>query len=290
MKLVTYTFENKRSVGKVVDGEVIDIASAYHGAPQSMLEIMQGGEHVLDRIAAISADDSHSHPLTSVRLEAPISNPQKFLAIGLNYQDHVDEIVSRGGKAPEHQIWFNKQVSCITGPWDGVRVPRVSDRVDYEIELGVVIGKRCRYIDPADALSVIGGYTVINDVTARDWQRMTPQWTLGKSFDTHGPTGPWLVTPDDVPDPQALEMRLYVNGELRQKTSTALMVFNIAAQISHLSQVMTLEPGDILATGTCAGAGWGMDPPRFLKPGDVVRCEIDGIGHIENPIVSEPTP
>ena len=137
-------------------------------------------------------------------------------------------------------------------------------------------------------MTAVGGYMVVNDVTARDWQRQTTQWTLGKSFDSHGPIGPWLLTPDEVPHPQNLDMRLFVNGELRQHTNTALMVYNIAKQISHLSQVMTLEPGDILATGTTSGAGWGMEPPQFLKPGDIVRVEIDGVGHIENTVEVEP--
>jgi 2-keto-4-pentenoate hydratase/2-oxohepta-3-ene-1,7-dioic acid hydratase in catechol pathway len=144
-------------------------------------------------------------------------------------------------------------------------------------------------VSEADALSVIGGYLVVDDVTCRDWQRKTTQWTLGKSFDTHGPIGPWLVTPDEIADPHALELRLFVNGELRQKLSTGGMVYDIAAQIAHLSSVMTLEPGDIIATGTSAGAGFGFNPPRFLQVGDVVRVEIDKLGHIENTVIAEPS-
>jgi len=288
MKLVTYSVNGARSVGKVVGDRVIDLAMAYNGAPQSMLELLRGGPALLERLAAVTAADGKSFALSDVKLEAPISNPQKFLAIGLNYQDHIDEIVARGGKAPDQQLWFNKQVSCITGPYDPIYKPKVSDRVDYEGELGVVIGTRCRYVSETEALGMVAGYCVINDVTARDWQRMTPQWTLGKSFDSHGPIGPWIVTADEVPDPQNLQLRVYVNGALRQQTSTALMAFNVAAQISHLSQVMTLEPGDVLATGTTSGAGWGMDPPQFLQPGDVVRVEIDGIGRIENTVAQEP--
>ena len=288
MKLVTYTINGKTSVGKVVDDLVVDLAGAYEGAPQSMLAIMQGGAAVLARLDKVEPAPANTYPIADVKLEAPISNPQKFLAIGLNYQDHVDELVARGGKGPEHQMWFNKQVSCINGPYDPIYLPKVSEKLDYEVELAVVIGKRCRYISEADAMTAVGGYMVVNDVTARDWQRQTTQWTLGKSFDSHGPIGPWLLTPDEVPHPQNLDMRLFVNGELRQHTNTALMVYNIAKQISHLSQVMTLEPGDILATGTTSGAGWGMEPPQFLKPGDVVRVEIDGVGHIENTVEVEP--
>ncbi|WP_343656781.1 fumarylacetoacetate hydrolase family protein [Paraburkholderia caribensis] len=287
MKLVTYTFEGKTSVGKVVDDKVVDLSKAYDGAPGTVLGILQGGKEVMSLLASSRPEDATTVPLSEVKLEAPIQNPQKYLAIGLNYKDHVEEILKRGGKGPEHQMWFNKNVSCINGPYDPINLPKVSEALDYEGELGVVIGKRCKNVPESDALDAVGGYLVIDDVTCRDWQRKTTQWTLGKSFDTHGPIGPWLVTPDEIPDPHALEMRLFVNGELRQKTSTGGMVYDIAAQISYLSTVMTLEPGDIIATGTCAGAGFGFNPPRFLKVGDVVRVEIDGIGHIENEVVPE---
>jgi 2-keto-4-pentenoate hydratase/2-oxohepta-3-ene-1,7-dioic acid hydratase in catechol pathway len=289
MKLVTYTVDGKTSIGKLVDGQIIDLSNAYAGSPQTILEVLQGGAEVLAKLDQVRASDgARSHPVGDCMLEAPLSNPQKYLAIGLNYQDHVEEILKRGGKAPEHQLWFNKQVSCITGPYHPIHLPKVSNALDYEAELGVVIGKRCRHVSEADALDVVAGYMVLNDVTARDWQRQTTQWTLGKSFDTHGPMGPWLTTVDEIADPQALEMTLFVNGELRQKTSTGGMVYNIAAQIAHLSQVMTLEPGDILATGTCSGAGFGFNPQRFLQVGDVVRVEIEQLGHIENTVIAEP--
>jgi 2-keto-4-pentenoate hydratase/2-oxohepta-3-ene-1,7-dioic acid hydratase in catechol pathway len=288
MKLVTYTADGLTSIGKVVDGQVVDLATAFENAPQSVIEILKGGAELLAKLDAVTASTTKATPLEQVTLEAPIPKPEKYLAIGLNYKDHVEEILKRGGKAPEHQMWFNKNVSCITGPYHPIHLPRVSSALDYEGELGVVIGRRCKNVPESEALDVVGGYLVIDDVTCRDWQRKTTQWTLGKSFDTHGPIGPWLVTPDEVPDPHALEMRLFVNGELRQKTSTGGMVYNIAAQIAELSTVMTLEPGDIIATGTCSGAGFGSTPPRFLKVGDVVRVEIDGIGHIENKVIAEP--
>jgi 2-keto-4-pentenoate hydratase/2-oxohepta-3-ene-1,7-dioic acid hydratase in catechol pathway len=288
MKLVTYELDGRTSIGKVIDDTVVEIAGAFPGAPATMLELLAGGDAMMRKVAAVQANGGRTHPLSAVTLKAPVPKPEKFLAIGLNYQDHVDEIVSRGGKAPEHQIWFNKQVSCITGPFDPVHLPSASDKLDYEGELAVVIGKRCRHVTREDALEVVAGYMVADDVTARDWQRMSPTWTLGKSFDTHGPLGPWLVTADEVGDPKQLEMRLYVNGELRQRTSTSRMVFDIPAQIAHLSTVMTLEPGDVLLTGTCSGAGFGRTPPVFLQPGDVVRVEIDKLGHIENHIIAEP--
>lgn len=288
MKLVTFTHGGRTSVGKIIGDEVIDLARALPDGPRTMLALLQGGEATLAALRSVGPDDQEAYPLRSVKLEAPISDPRKFLAIGLNYQDHVDEVVAKGGKAPETQMWFAKQVSCITGPYDAVHKPRASERVDYEAELGVIIGQRCRHVAEADTLGMVAGYTVINDVTARDWQRASPQWMMAKSFDTHGPMGPWLLTRDEVPDPQTLDMRLYVNGELRQQTNTRNMVFSVAAQIAFLTTVMTLEPGDVIATGTCKGAGWGMDPPRFLTAGDVVRIEIDGVGAIENPVIEEP--
>lgn len=160
--------------------------------------------------------------------------------------------------------------------------------MDYEAELGVVIGTRCRHVSAADAASVIAGYLVVNDVSVRDWQMRSPTMTLGKSFNTHGPIGPWIVTADEVPDPHALRLRMYVNGELKQDAITGEMIYNIWDQIAYLSTVMTLEPGDLIATGTPSGVGVAMKPPQFRKPGDVMRVEIDGIGHIENICAHEP--
>jgi 2-keto-4-pentenoate hydratase/2-oxohepta-3-ene-1,7-dioic acid hydratase in catechol pathway len=208
------------------------------------------------------------------------------MAIGMNYQDHADEAAKAGIKMPLNQLWFNKQVSCITGPYDPIYKPRVSEKMDYEAELGVVIGKRCRYVSLEDARSVVGGYFVLNDVTARDWQFKSPTFTLGKSFDSHGPIGPWITTADEIADPHALDMKLWVNGELRQQSSTGGMIYNIWQQIHELSQVMTLEPGDLIATGTCANVGIALG--KFLQPGDVVKVEIAGLGHIENAVEQEP--
>jgi len=208
------------------------------------------------------------------------------MAIGMNYHDHAEEAARAGIAIPKNQLWFNKQVSCITGPYDPIYKPRVSEKMDYEAEMGVVIGKRCRYVSLEDARSVVGGYFVLNDVTARDWQFKSPTYTLGKSFDSHGPIGPWITTADEIADPHALEMKLWVNGELRQQTSTGGMIYDIWQQIHELSQVMTLEPGDLIATGTCANVGIALG--KFLQPGDVVKVEIAGLGHIENAVEREP--
>jgi len=200
----------------------------------------------------------------------------------------VEEAVRLGLKPPDTQLWFNKQTSCVHPPFAAVHLPRVSDKLDYEAELGVVIGQRCRYVQPEQARSVIAGYLVCNDVSVRDWQSRSPTMMLGKSFNTHGPIGPWIVTDDEVPDPHKLRLCTRVNGELRQDSNTADMLYDIYEQIAYLSTVMTLEPGDVLATGTPSGVGVGMVPPCFLKAGDVVRVEVEGIGHIENTIVPEP--
>lgn len=288
MKLATYTFQSVTSIGRVEGDDVLDLRAALPSGCSTMLDVLRAGPALLDKLETANLSGARRLPLREVKLEAPIANPTKFLAIGLNYQDHLDEVLARGGKAPESQVWFNKQVSCITGPFDPIHKPQASDRMDYEAELGVVIGKRCRHVKAENALDVIAGYVVMNDVTARDWQRKSPTWTLGKSFDTHGPFGPWISTKRDIPNPQALQVQLWVNGQLRQQMSTAKMVYPIAEQIAHLSTVMTLEPGDLLATGTSSGAGWGMEPPVFLQPGDVVRVQIEGIGHIENTVIDEP--
>jgi 2-keto-4-pentenoate hydratase/2-oxohepta-3-ene-1,7-dioic acid hydratase in catechol pathway len=238
------------------------------------------GDQVIDR----SSDETYS--LDEVRLLAPVQ-PRKFLAIGLNYADHIAE---SGMEAPEFPIFFNKQATCVVGPGDDVHMPRVSSLVDYEGELAIVIGKRCRHVPVEQAHEVIEGYTITNDVSVRDWQLRTPTMTMGKSFDTHGPLGPWIVTADELGDPHVLGLRTFVNGEQRQDGNTREMVFNCFEQIAHLSQAFTLEPGDVIATGTPAGVGAVMQPfpEGLLKVGDVVRIEIDGIGTLENKVVEEP--
>jgi 2-keto-4-pentenoate hydratase/2-oxohepta-3-ene-1,7-dioic acid hydratase in catechol pathway len=284
MKIATFTQAGRTRIGKVLGEEILDLSSACPQLPTTMVGLITAGADALRQ--AQEAGNGDRYALRDIRLEAPVPNPQKFLAIGLNYEDHAEEARKAGIKIPEHQVWFSKLNSCISGPFDPIVKPSFSDKLDYEVELGVVIGRRCKNVTAAGALSVIAGYTVCNDVTVRDWQHRTPQWTLGKSFDTHGPFGPWIVTADEIADPQNLNIRLLVNGEVRQQASTALMIHSIAAQIEHLSQAVTLEPGDVIATGTCAGVAIGMNPPRFLQPGDVVRAEIEGVGAIENRVVA----
>ncbi|KAF3998184.1 fumarylacetoacetate hydrolase family protein [Glaciimonas immobilis] len=288
MKLVTYRHHDVTSIGKVVGNQVLDLPTSDAHLPSTMMEFLAGGQEALARAKAVLPGPATTYSLADVELLAPVPNPGKFLAIGLNYRKHVEEAVRAGMKIPEVQIWFNKQITCVNSPTGDVHMPRVSDQLDYEVELCVVIGQRCRHVSAANARQVIAGYMVCNDVTVRDWQMRSPTMTMGKSFDTTGPIGPWIVTDDEVPDPQALNMRLYVNGELRQEETTAGMVYDIYQQIEHLSAAFTLEPGDLIATGTPSGVGIAMQPARFLKVGDVMRAEIDGIGHIENRVVAEP--
>ena len=222
--------------------------------------------------------------LAEVRLKAPVPRPQKILAIGLNYLDHIEE---SGQQKPERQIWFSKLPNAVNGPYDPIQIPKASSAIDYEAEMVAVIGKRCRHVSKEEAAGAVFGYTVGNDVSVRDWQFHTPQWILGKSFDTHAPIGPWIVTTDEIGDPHALGIRCFVNGESRQNSNTKNLVFNVFDQIALLSQAMTLEPGDMIFTGTPGGVGFAAKPPRFLKPGDVVRVEIDRIGALEATMVQE---
>jgi len=226
------------------------------------------------------------HALGEVRLLAPVQ-PRKYLAIGLNYADHIAE---SGLEAPEVPFFFNKQVTCLVGPGEDVHMPRVSKLLDYEGELAIVIGKRCRHVPLEQAAEVIAGYTIANDLSVRDWQLRTPTMTIGKSFDTHGPLGPWVVTADELGDPHELAISTFVNGEQRQNGNTGEMVFNCFQQVSHLSEAFTLEPGDVIATGTPAGVGAARQPfpEGLLKVGDVVRVEIEGIGELVNTVIDEP--
>ncbi|AXL53430.1 5-carboxymethyl-2-hydroxymuconate isomerase [Paraburkholderia caffeinilytica] len=285
MKLARYTLGGVTTIGAVAGDRVVALTELDPSAPGTIREVLAAGPALLDRLERALADARSGVPLADVKLEAPIPDAQKYLAIGMNYHDHAEEAARAGIPVPAHQLWFNKQVTCINGPFDPICKPKVSDKMDYEAELGVVIGRRCRYVSVQDAASVVGGYFVANDVTARDWQFKSPTFTLGKSFDTHGPIGPWITTADEIADPHALQMKLWVNGELRQSASTGGMIYNIWEQIHELSQVMTLEPGDLIATGTCANVGIALG--KFLQPGDVVRVEIDRLGHIENTVAAE---
>jgi 2-keto-4-pentenoate hydratase/2-oxohepta-3-ene-1,7-dioic acid hydratase in catechol pathway len=269
-----------------VDGDVmVDIGSADASLPTDVGVLLAAGG-IAHATAALGGHGLTRIELSAVRLEAPIVAPPEFLAIGLNYALHVAE---SGRDRPEHPVVFNKQVSCVTGPYDPIHIPAAApSHVDYEGELAVVIGRRCRAVPAERASEVVAGYFVVNDVSVRDWQRATPTMTMGKSWDTHGPTGPYLVTADEVPDPHDLRIRTWVDGDLRQDASTASMLTNCWQLIEHLSTAFTLLPGMIISTGTPAGVGMAMDPPGLLHAGQTVRVQIDGIGVIENPAIAEP--
>jgi 2-keto-4-pentenoate hydratase/2-oxohepta-3-ene-1,7-dioic acid hydratase in catechol pathway len=284
VKLCTFAHAGATRLGIVSDDGIVDLAEAAPGLPREMTALLAAGAEALAAAARAAARAKSRLPLAAVRLAAPILRPPKFLAIGLNYADHVAEA---GLPTPEVPTVFNKQSTCVTGPHDPVHMPRVSSVLDYEGELGFVIGRRCRHVPRARAGEVIAGYLVVNDVTVRDWQFRVPTWTMGKSFDTHGPLGPWLTSADEI-DPSGLRLRTWVNGELRQDSSTKQLIFDCAAIVEHLSTVFTLEPGDVIATGTPGGVGIAMKPPKLLRVGDVVRVEIDGLGALENAVVAEP--
>jgi len=272
MKLATFDAGAGPEIG-IVRGETITAA----GFSGSMIDLIARWDAVKDDIARTAAG-GQERPLSEVRLLAPILRPGKIFAIGLNYADHIAESKM---ETPQNQIWFTKAVTSINGPFDPIRIAKSGPMVDYEVELVAVIGKGGRYISKADASKHVFGYCVGNDVTERMWQHRTPQWSLGKSFDTHAPIGPWIVTADEAGDPHRFGLRCLVNAEKRQDSNTSHLVFNVWDQIEHLSQAMTLEPGDLIFTGTPGGVGAAMDPRQFLKAGDKVRCEIDGLGAID---------
>lgn len=276
MKIAAYDAGSGPRIGVVLGDRIVD--SGLEGPLAGHLE---GWSAIAPRLAGL--DPAAGLPLASVRLLAPVSRPGKIFAIGLNYADHIEE---SGMGTPERQVWFTKAQTSVNGPFDPVLAPKVSQAVDYEAEMVAVIGKRGKHIARENAAAHIFGYCVGNDVTERAWQHATPQWSLGKSFDTHAPFGPWITTADEV-DPHALDIRCTVNGEERQSSNTRHLVFDVFDQVAHLSQAMTLEPGDIIFTGTPGGIGAAMTPRRFLKPGDLVRVEIKGLGAIENRIEAE---
>ena len=286
MKLATFDGPNGKAGSHVgiVDGEdVIDLTAA-DPSLATMIDL-------LDRGAQETADalrpSAPRVPQSGVRFRAPVPRPPEFLAIGYNYAAHLEETHMAW---PARQAWFNKQQTCIVGTGDPVWIPKIApDEVDYEGELALVIGQRCKNVppDPSAVLGVTAGFTIVNDVSVRDWQDTEPGMVVSKSFDTHGPTGPWIVTPDEIGDPLDLRIRTFVNDEVRQDGHTADMLFDVYEQVSYLSSAFTLEPGDVLSTGTPSGIAWHR-PGKYLKPGDTVRVEISKIGALENPVIAEP--
>jgi ureidoglycolate lyase len=277
MKLATFSTGQDLEIG-AVDGE--EIVSFTRGVPLApdMTSLISGWAVLRGEAEARLGGREHRLRLGDANLVAPIAKPSKIMAIGLNYADHVAE---SGMATPERQVWFAKMQNTVNAPYAAIPIPRASSAIDYEVELVAVIGKSAKSVTAAQASEHVFGYCVGNDVSVRDYQLATQQWLLGKSFDRHGPFGPWITTADEIGDPHRLGIRCLVNGESRQLSNTRHLIFNVFDQIEHLSSAMTLEPGDLLFTGTPAGVGWAMDPQQRLQDGDVVRCEIDELGHIE---------
>jgi len=284
MRLITFTYDRQTLIGAVIDSSVA-IATGNIDYAENMIAFLASGAAGLSAMQNLLDSGNHRLPLADVKLLSPIPRPGKFLGLGLNYADHISET---GRETPEYPTFFSKLSSCVIGHNIAIHIPKISEKVDYEGELAFVIGKRCRNVPQHLAHEVIAGYTICNDVTVRDWQQRTPTWTLGKSFDTHGPLGPWLVTADEIADPHHLTLKTWVDNDLRQHANTQEMIFNCYEMVAYLSQAMTLEPGDIITTGTPSGVGVKMKPRGYLKPGQTVRIEIEGIGCLSNPVIEEP--
>jgi acylpyruvate hydrolase len=315
MRLVTYQREGHLRIGAQLDGQIIDLNRAYQAAlrhigktdelavadmrvPPDMIGLLSGGEtsfraaeqavtFVKERLAA--GDNSLSpggimYASEQVSLLSPVLRPSKVICLGLNYRDHAAEA---GMAIPEYPILFHKVAGSLIGHRQPIVLPRISDKIDYEGELAIIIGRRGKYIIEDEALSFVAGYAAANDVSARDLQFRTSQWTTGKMLDTFGPLGPALVTSDEVPDPNNLSIRTILNGEVMQDGNTADMIFRVPSIVSYISQIVTLEPGDVIMTGTPPGIGNARSPQVFLKAGDTITIDIERLGTLTNPIVAE---
>lgn len=281
MKIARYAEEGQIKLGLVVGDRIVPITGQVPGIGNDMIELIRRWDDLSADVAALDAHDGIS--LADVTLLTPVPRPGKIWGIGLNYADHVQESKI---DASAHQSWFVMAQTTVTDPFAAIERPKASGALDYEAEMVFIIGKGGRHISEADAAAHIFGYCVGNDVSVRDFQFHSGQFSIGKSFDTHAPFGPWIVTADEI-DAGNLDIRCFVNGEKRQESNTRYMIYPPAKQIAYLSQAMTLEPGDVFFTGTPAGVGAAMSPPQFLKAGDTVLIEIDGIGHIENTVRDE---
>lgn len=283
MKLLRFEADGQPVIGVVSGDGVVRISDLLPEFTE-MRQLAAAGPDALARLAEKLATAKPSIALKDIKLLAPIERPGNFMALGMNYKKHAEEGVRLGVVPPKFQVWFAKATNSISPPNVDID-PGVTQQLDYEVELGFVIGQSARYVSPEKAPDHIFGYVVANDVSGRDWQLHANTWTVGKSFETFGPIGPWIVTPDEIGDPHNLELRCYVNGELRQQSNTSDMIYNIWEQVEYLSTAFELEPGDVFLSGTPEGVGHAMIPQVHLKVGDIVRCEIENIGSIENKVV-----
>ena len=286
MKLATILTDRGPRAALAVSGGLVDLHAADPSIPDSLPGILAAGSECLERVAACAQADP-TLAEDQARFLPVIPCPQKILCVGLNYADHARE---SGAEVPEEPVIFSKFASALTGHGQPIELPRASAEVDYEAELVVVIGRRGKHVPEDQAMDYVAGYACGHDVSARDWQLRKPggQWLLGKTFDTFAPVGPYLVTRDEVPDPHQLDIQLRLNGQTMQSSNTRELIFSIPRLIAYISQVMTLEVGDLIFTGTPPGVGFSRKPPVFLKPGDVAEVEIQHLGVLRNPVVAEP--
>ena len=287
MKLVSYKIHDKINIGALKEDFIVPFSNDPN-IPNDMLSFLEAGKKVMTLAEDVVEKNQNIIPIDSCRLINPILRPPKIIAIGLNYQDHLEEIRAIGREVddPEVPMIFNKQSTSACGPFEDIHVPKVSDKLDYEGELAFVIGKKCRHVPRSEAHNVIAGYCVSNDVSVRDWQLRVPTFTIGKSFDTHCPFGPAIVTADEISDPHNLQIKTEVNQEVRQNSNTKNLIFNCFELVEHLSTSFTLEPGDLILSGTPGGVG--VADNKFLKEGDEVKISISELGYIENKVVNEP--
>ena len=284
MRFVTFEGGGKAHPGLISSSNmVVDLKPAGFSSILNLIESGPEGRAKAEKFAA-GASREHQHILTDVKLLAPIPRPNKLICVGLNYRDHAAET---GAQIPSVPTIFNKFSTAIIGPGADIILPKVSKAPDYEAEFAFVIGKGGRQIAAADWAKHVFGYTIVNDVSARDYQRATTQWLMGKTFDTFAPMGPWVVTADEIADPHNLDIQLEISGETLQDSNTRELIFKIPELVEFLSSVFTLEPGDIVSTGTPAGVGFARKPQRFLHPGDEVIVKIPAIGELRNPVVAE---
>lgn len=288
MKLITFTHQGSTRIGAIItrDGaeRVVDFSQADPGLPQDMIGLLRGGEAALNAARKAVAGASQTIALSEVKLHAPVPHPDKIICIGLNYSDHAAET---NQPIPKYPIVFCKYSNTVIATGENIVLPRVTNEVDYEAELGFVIGKTARHVSAANALDYIAGYLPINDVSARDYQTRVSQWTMGKTFDTFAPMGPALVTSDEIADPGKLSISLTINGETLQNSNTDKLIFGVPQLVEALTEVMTLQPGDVVSTGTPPGVGMARNPKRYMRPGDVVSVTIQGLGTLTNPVVAE---
>lgn len=280
MRLVTFSNGGAARAGLLSGDQILDLAPAGFHSVRSFLD---GGPEAITKAGALLANPGAGIPLAEAKLHTPIPDSEKFICIGLNYRDHA---IESGMEIPDTPIVFTKYRNAIIGPGEPIKIPPVSSEVDYEAEFAFVIGKTAKNIAAADWEDYVFGYTIVNDVSARDYQMATSQWTIGKTFDTFGPTGPAIVSKDEVADPHNLRISLKLNGQVLQDSSTDQLIFRIPDLIEYLTKVMTLVPGDIISTGTPPGVGFARKPPVFMKPGDEVIVKVEGLGELRNPCVA----